>query len=275
MANFESYIENARTPRMQAIARIALSRGVSQTLAAAKLGLHSTNVRRHFESKAVRQSTVEDYVRILARNDVERNLIREYLAIVDGRFDVPAAREAVINDLRARELNLRDGALSDLLAAIEAIDDTTLLPALQAYLRTRRELSLSLIFPSPLVSPLMLSPVGLKLDLAFAVFAKAIRGHVDIEAFLAPERTPAEDCLWLLWAHMQMPDSPFTDDDREVIIATAAGRLLWRGIDSAPMLRYVDRLRKHTARQEALLRQRAGFTIQEQWIRTNETEEAK
>jgi AcrR family transcriptional regulator len=260
---------------MQAIARIALSRGVSQTLAAAKLGLHSTNVRRHFESKAVRQSTVEDYVRILARNDVERNLIREYLAIVDGRFDVPAAREAVINDLRARELNLRDGALSDLLAAIEAIDDTTLLPALQAYLRTRRELSLSLIFPSPLVSPLMLSPVGLKLDLAFAVFAKAIRGHVDIEAFLAPERTPAEDCLWLLWAHMQMPDSPFTDDDREVIIATAAGRLLWRGIDSAPMLRYVDRLRKHTARQEALLRQRAGFTIQEQWIRTNETEEAK
>ena len=160
--------------------------------------------------------------------------------------------------------NLREGALSDLLAAIEAIDDTTLLPALQAYLRTNREERLSLVATSPTVTPLMLSFVGRRLGLAFAVFADAIHEHVDVEAFLSPERTPAEDCLWLLWAHMQMPDSPFTDDDREAIIDTAVGRLLRRGIDAAPTLRYVDRLREHTARHEALLRQwaqRAGLAI--------------
>lgn len=262
---------------MQAIAQIALSQGESVSSLARRLGggRDASNIRRHFELKKRGQGVVELYVEKLGRNEAERNLMREYLDIVDGRFDVRAARETLINDLRARELNLREGTLSDLLAALEAIDDATLLPALQAYLRTRRELSLSLIFPSSLVSPLMLSFVGRKLDLAFAVFADAINEHVNVEAFLAPERTPAEDCLWLLWAHMQTPDSPFTDEDREAIIATAAGRLLMRGIDPASMLTYVGRLRKHTARHAALLRQRAGLTIQEQWIRTNGTEESK
>jgi AcrR family transcriptional regulator len=244
---FEVYAETAPAPRMRAIAKIALARGVSQTSAAAKLGLHSSNVRRHFESKAVRSSTVDAYIELLARNELDRNLMREYLDILDGRFDVQSAREAVINDLRARELNLREGALSDLLAAIEAIADTTLLPALQAYLQTNREWRLSLV-----ASPFMLSFVGRKLGLAFEVFAGAINEHVDVEAFLSPERTPAEDCLWLLWAHTHIPDSPFTDDDREAIIDLAAGRLLRRGIDAVPMLRYVDRLREHTARKVAL-----------------------
>jgi hypothetical protein len=260
---------------MQAIARIALSQGESVSSLARRLGggRDASNIRRHFELNKRGQGVVELYVERLGRNEVERNLIREYLDIVDGRVDARAAREALINDLRARELSLREGALSDLLAAIEAIDDKTLLPALQAYLRTRRELSLSLVFPSSFVTPLMLSFVGRKLDLAFAVFAAAINEHVDVEAFLASERTPAEDCLWLLWVHMQMPDSPFTDDDREAIIATAAGRLLMGDIDPISMLRYVDRLRKHTARHAAVLRQRAGLTIQEQFIKTNGTEE--
>jgi hypothetical protein len=239
---------------MQAIAQIALSQGESVSSLARRLGggRDASNIRRHFELKKRGQGVVELYVEKLGRNEPERNLMREYLDILDGRFDVQTAREALINDLRARELNLREGALSDLLATIDAMDDKTLLPALQAYLRARRELSLSLIFPSSYVSPLMLSFVGRKLDFAFAVFADAIKEHVDVEAFLAPERTPAEDSLWLLWVHMRMPDSPFTDDDREAIIDTAAGRLLRRRIDPAPMLRYVNRLRQHTARQMAL-----------------------
>ena len=245
------YTETASTPVMRAIARIALSRGHSQTSLAKILIVHSSNVRRHFEGKT-RQGTVDLYVSKLGRNDVERNLIWEYLDIIDGRFDVQIAREAVANDLRSRELGLREDALSELLAAIEAIDDATLLPALQAYLRTGREERLSLIS-----SPFMLSLVGRRLGLALAAFADAIHEYVNVEAFLAPDRTPAEDCLWLLWAHIAALDSPFTDDDREAIIATAAGLLLRRGIDAAPMLRYVDRLRKHTARQQALIRQTA------------------
>jgi hypothetical protein len=260
---------------MQAIARIALSQGETVSSLARRLGggIDASNIRRHFELNKRGPGVIDLYVEKLGRNDAERYLIREYLDIVDGRFDVPSAREALINDLHAREFSLRDGGLSDLVATIEAIDDATLLPALQAYLRTRGELRLSLSFPASILSTLMVSFVGRKLGLAFAVFADAIREHLVVESFLSPERTPAENCLWLLWAHMQMPDSPFTDDDREAIIATAAGRLLSRGIDSGAMLRYVDRLREHTSARQQPLLERAGLTVQEGWVRTNVTEE--
>lgn len=70
---------------------------------------------------------------------------------------------------------------------------------------------------------------------------------------LATEHTPTEDFLWLLWSHMQRPDSPFTDHDREAIIDLAAGRLQRHGIEVAPMLRYADRQRACEAREAALM----------------------
>jgi hypothetical protein len=255
------YAGKAGDGRMQALARIALARGETVSSLARRLGggRDASNVRRHFElRKRDGRGVVGLYVDKLGRNDVERGLIREYLDVIDGKFDASLAREALYRELRAHELDLRDGALAHFLSALDALDDATLLPALAAYRRMGLETQLGLITPT--MNALALSYVGRKLGFALAAFADVIREHVNVEAYMAPDRTPAEDTLWLVWAHMQMPDSLFTDEDREVTIDLLAGRLLRRGVDPEPMLRYVARLRRHNVRTEAALRAAAPVT---------------
>lgn len=246
----EVYSKTAPALQMRAIARIALARRMTQTSLAADLELHASNVRRHFESKSPQENTIALYIRALGRNDAERELIRDYLHVLEGRFEISAGRKKVIDAFRLSEPSFREGMLSELIASIELIEDVELFPALQAYLRAEREMQLSLV---P-ISPLEYSLIGRRLGLPAKVFADALKHYVDLEKYVE-ERPAGVDCLWLLWAHMRTPDSPFDDDDRHAILATAAGRLLMQGIDPKPMLHYVDRLRAHDAKHEAFLRE--------------------
>lgn len=248
------YTETASTAAMRAVARIALSRGQTQTSLAQMLAVHSSNVRRHFEGKA-RQGTVDLYINRLGRNEIDRKLMREYFDVVEGRFDVEAVRGSILDDLRAQEPAFREGALPKLISAIEKIDDSSLQPALQAYLGTKLEMSLFLTFPS---TTLEASSVERELGLDLKVFADAIHSHVDVAAFLA-QHQPAEDRLWHLWVNLRLiPGTPFSDEDAEAIVSTAVGRLSMRGVDTRAMLRHLARQREHLARQEARVRPKAA-----------------
>jgi integrase len=205
------------------------------------------NVRRHFESRE-RPDTVELYVDALARNELERSYMRFYFNVLDCRFDARAARAEIVARFRAREPVFREGALHELLSAVDALDEATLLPALQAFVRTSLEISLGIARLSRgLDETLIESAFGRDID----AFADVIRERLNIDLYLE-NNEPSDATLWNLWVGLRLlPWSVFQDDDAETIIGAAVMRRAHRGVETSPMLHRLVRERAHLARQAA------------------------
>jgi hypothetical protein len=185
-----SYAENAPSPTMRALAKVAIWRGYRQESLAKALaqrpglsGIQAGNVGRHFQSRAPRQATLDDYAAVLDITD-------EQLYVIEHGV-LPPARERHWESEVLRALAIDKYIFTPaVIAAVEdalRADPAVRSRALAAYVRSE--------WWRPIAWDLSDPRVRSKLPLELYDFAQALLPRLDLRDFLRVPRPSADDAL--------------------------------------------------------------------------------